>query len=133
MVEWDGVAPVCDDSKDKYYFDKDSLMDDMYWALDEAKKRGEEPVMHLVLCEPHYLHQLDGSEWADDLPDNDDYGCLPSDVEAAIDALNAVLKAQGPSCWFAGKQRIDVDALWKELKEDLEKEALGTEKASDGI
>ena len=120
MVEWDEITPVCEDRGDKYFFDKDSLMDEMFWTLDEAEKRGEEPVMHLVLCEPRYLHQLDGSEWEDDLADE---GELSDDVGAAIDALNAVLKAEGPSCWFPGKQRIDVDALWKELKEDLAKEA----------
>jgi hypothetical protein len=119
MVEWDEVTPVCEDKNDKYFFDKESLMDEMYWQLEEAKKRGEEPVMHLLLCEPHYLHLLDGSEWEDDLPEE---GELSDAAGKAIDALNAVLKAEGPSCWFPGKKRIDVDALWKELKEDLAKE-----------
>jgi hypothetical protein len=77
--------------------------------------------MHILICEPHYLHQLDGSEWSDDLSD-DDEGELSDEVGAAIDALNAVLKAQGPSCWYPGKQRIDMEPLWAELKADLEKE-----------
>ena len=94
-------------------------MDDMFWALEDAKKRGEEPVMHIVICEPSYLHLLDGSEWDDDLPEDGD---LSSEVGGAIDALNAVLKAEGPSCWYPGKKRIDVDALWTELKADLAKE-----------
>jgi hypothetical protein len=75
--------------------------------------------MHVVICEPHYLHQLDGSEWEDDLADE---GELSDEVGEALDALNAVLKAQGPSCWYPGKQRIDMEPLWAELKADLEKE-----------
>ena len=31
-------------------------------------------------------------------------------------------KAQGPSCWYPGKQRINMEPLWAELKADLEKE-----------
>ena len=119
IADWDGDTPTCDDDRDKYFWDKDQLMDEMYWQLEEATKRGEEPEMHVVICEPHYLHQLDGSEWEDDLADE---GELSDEVGEALDALNAVLKAQGPSCWYPGKQRIDVDALWAELKADLEKE-----------
>ncbi len=115
LVEWDEVTPVSD--RDKYWFDKDSLMDDMYWVMDDANKRGEEPVMHLVLCEPQYLHLLDYDNWVDDLPED---GELPDAVIEAIDVFNELLKNQGPSCWYPGKHRIDVDALWKELKVELE-------------
>jgi hypothetical protein len=101
IADWDGVTPTCDDDRDKYFWDKDQLMDEMYWQLEEATKRGEEPEMHVVICEPHYLHQLDGSEWEDDLADE---GELSDEVGEALDALNAVLKAQGPSCWYPGKQ-----------------------------
>jgi len=72
-----------------------------------------------VICEPRYLHQLDGSEWEDDLADE---GELSDEVGEALDALNAVLKAQGPSCWYPGKQRINMEPLWAELKADLAKE-----------
>ena len=51
-----------------------------------------------------------------------DDGELSDDVGKAIDAFNAVLKAQGPSCWYPGKQRINMEPLWAELKADLEKE-----------
>jgi hypothetical protein len=122
IANWDGITPTCDDERDKYFWTKEELMDEMYWQLEEAKKRGEEPEMHVVIAEPHYLHQLDGSEWSDDLPDEGD-GELPDEVGAAIDALNAVLKEQGPSCWYPGKERIDMDKLWKELKEGLSKES----------
>src|SRR5208282_2864582 len=51
IAEWDGETPTCDDGLDKYFWDKSQLIDEMYWQLDEAKKRGEEPEMHVVICE----------------------------------------------------------------------------------
>ena len=66
-----------------------------------------------------YLHLIDCETWSDDLADE---GELSDEVGAAVDALNAVLKAQGPSCWYPGKQRINMEPLWAELKADLEKE-----------
>ena len=119
IADWGGDTPTCDDDRDKYFWDKAQLLDEMYWQLEEATKRGEEPEMHVVICEPHYLHPIDCETWSDDLADE---GELSDEVGAAVDALNAVLKAQGPSCWYPGKQRIDMEPLWAELKADLEKE-----------
>lgn len=130
IAKWDGETPTCDDDRDKYFWDKAQLLDEMYWQLEEAQKRGEEPEMHVVVCEPHYLHLLDGDEWSDDLADD---GELSGDVGKAIDAFNAVLKEQGPSCWYAGKERVDMDALWAELKAGLAKEKETISKASEGI
>jgi len=119
IADWDGVTPTCDDDHDKYFWDKGQLLDAMFWELEDATKRGEEPEMHVVICDPQYLHTLDGSEWSDDLADD---GELSDDVGAAIDALNVVIKAQGPSCWYSGKQRIDMEPLWTQLKSELAKE-----------
>ena len=120
VVDWDETTPVCEFQNDKFFFDVESLLDEMYWQLEEAKKRQEEPEMQIVLCEPHYLHLLDGDEWSDDIPDEGDG--LSEEVGAAIDALNAVLKTQGPSCWYPGKVRINMEPLWERIKTDLEKE-----------
>ncbi len=119
VAKWDGNTPTVDDARDKYFWDKDQLLDEMYWQLEEATKRGEEPEMHVVIAEPHYLHQLDGDEWCDDLADD---GELSDEVWKAVEALNKVIKAQGPSCWYPGKERIDMETLWKQLKEEIEKE-----------
>lgn len=113
LVDWDEETPVSDG--DNYWFDKDSLLEDMYEVREEAKKRGQEPVMHIVLCEPHYLHLLSPEEWQDDLPEDGD---LPDIVIEAMDVFNALLKNQPPACWFHGKKRIDVEALWKELDQE---------------
>ena len=120
MVEWDETTPVCDYKSDNYFWDIEDVLEHLFDILEDAQKNGYEPESRLVLCEPHYLHQLDGCEWEDDLADE---GELSDEVGAAVDALNAVLKAQGPSCWYPGKQRIDMEPLWAELKADLAKEA----------
>ena len=119
VADWDEVTPVCSYGDDRYFFDKDAVMDFMFDLLEEAKGKDYDPEVQLVLCDPTYLHTLDTDNWADELPEDGD---LPDAVSVALDAFNAALKAEGPSCWFPGKQRIDVDALWKELKEDLAKE-----------
>jgi hypothetical protein len=112
MVEWDGKTPVCDFNTDKFFFDGESLLD---WMAD--LEEGTE--VQLVICKERYLHPLDGDEWSDDLPDE---GELSDEVGAAIDALNVVLKAEGPVSWWPGRERIDVDKIWAELKAEKEQE-----------
>jgi len=119
VVEWDEETPIYDDSSDEYYFDKESLMEDMYWKLEEANKQGCEPEIRLLLCDPVHLHLLESDIWEDELPED---GELSGEVSDALDALNAVIKAQPPSSWYPGKKRINMEPLWAELKADLEKE-----------
>ncbi len=132
VIEWDEVTPVCDYGSDNYYFDMDTVLDVLHDAQEDAKKRGEDPEVRLVICEPHYLHMIEGSDWYDDLADDGD-GELPDEVCKAIDAFNEVIKAQGPSCWEAGKKRINLEPLWAELKVDLAKEKDTIDKASAGV
>jgi hypothetical protein len=119
LIDWDETTPVCEWHDDRYFWDKESVLEYMYDLLEDAKKHNCEPEFQLVICEPQYLHRLDSDNWVDDLAED---GELPDAVMEAIDVFNEILKNQGPSCWYAGKHRIDVDALWKELKEDLAKE-----------
>ena len=112
VVEWDEVTPVSDGNK--YWFDRDSLLDDMYWILEDAQKRGQEPVLHLVICEPHFLHPISADDWSDDLPDD---GELPDAVLAAITAFNSVLAAQPTLCWEPGNERLNMDELWEKTRE----------------
>ena len=124
IADWDGETPTCDNDRDKYFWDKEQLLDEMYWQLEDATKRGEEPEMHVVICEPHYLHQLSYDDWVDDLADD---GELPDAVNEAIEVFNEILNNQKPSCWYPGKQRINMESLWEELKADLEKDKETTE------
>lgn len=127
LVEWDGTTPVSD-GDNKFWFDSDSLIDDMYWILEEAKKKNEEPELQLVLCKPEYLHLIGEDDWCEDLPED---GELPDEVMTAVDHLNCVIKQQGPVSWYPDAKRIDVDDLWKKLKEDLAKEAKEIDKSSE--
>ena len=115
MIEWDETSPVCEWHNDKYFWDKEEVLEYMYEMMEDAKSLGCEAEVQLVLCEPHYLHLLSGEEWSDDIAE-DNEGELPDEVEAAIDVLNAVIKSQGPTCWYPGKQRINMEPLWAELK-----------------
>jgi hypothetical protein len=120
VADWDEVTPVYSYGDDRYFFDKDAVMDFMFDMLEEAKGKDYDPEVQLVICEPQHLHLLSTDDWCDDLAED---GELPDAVAVALDAFNAVLEAAGPSCWYPGKQRIDMEPLWAELKADLEKEA----------
>ena len=128
MIEWDGESPVCDYDGNTYFFDHESVMDILFDVLKDAKKNGYEPEAQLVICEPNYLHTLDSEDWCDDLAED---GELPDAVSVALDAFNEVIKAQGPSCWMPGKQRINMEPLWKKLKEDLDEENAAKAKQAD--
>ena len=119
LVEWDETVPVFEFQDDRCFFDRESVLEYMWELLEDAKENGWEPEVQLVIGEPHYLRQLRYDDWCDDLADDAE---LPEDVEEAIDVFNKVIAEQSPSYWTAGKERIDVDALWEELKEELAKE-----------
>jgi hypothetical protein len=119
IVEWDETIPVFEFMDDRCFFDRESVLEYMYEMLEDAKENGWKPEAQLVTGEPHYLRQLSYDDWCDDLAED---GELPLEVEDAIDVFNKIIADQGPSYWTAGKERIDVDALWKELKEELEEE-----------
>ena len=119
MIEWDETTPVCEWNDDKYFWDKESVLDYLYDMYEDAQKQGCEPEVQLIICEPQHLHLLDAENWSDDLAED---GELPDAVLEAIDVFNEILKNQKPSCWYPGKQRINMEPLWEELKADLEKE-----------
>ena len=57
--------------------------------------------LRVVICEPNYASEIDGADiFCDDLPPD---GELPSELQEAFDALNAVIKKTGPLSWSAGK------------------------------
>lgn len=97
IVEWDGETPLNLYDTDRYFFDADEVRD----FIEERGIVPEE--LRLVLCEPEYLRQLDADIWEDNLPDD---GELPDEVQEALDALNKVIAAQGPSCWRPTDKRV---------------------------
>lgn len=107
LVEWDGETPFCLDDSDHYFFDADSFYD---WLFDQNEDGDEDDQriraedVRLVLCDPVHYRPIDADYWYDDMPEDGD---LPDDIAAALDALNAVIRAhKDPAAWFPGKQRI---------------------------
>lgn len=121
MVEWDEVTPVVVFNDDRYFFDLDSVLDFMVDMKEEAAKRGYDPEIQLVLCDPIHLHYIDADNWCDDLSED---GELPDAVQAKVDELNAAIKEAGPVSWQEGKTRINVDYLWEKLKKGEAKNAI---------
>jgi hypothetical protein len=107
MVEWDGVTPVCTFDDDRYFFSEDEVLD---WMADQDPETSE---IRLVLCEPGRLGYVREDNWADDLPED---GELPDGVAAKLAELNEAIKNSPTVCWWPGKQRINIEPLWAELK-----------------
>ena len=101
-IEWDGKAPLYSQIHDKYLFDKDELIDFMH----ECEVTDPDD-LELFVCKPNYLSEIESDHWADDLPEDGD---LPSEVEAALEVLNAAIRKAGPVSWSPGKFAAIVDS-----------------------
>ena len=108
MVEWDGTTPVCTFDDDHFFFSDSELLD---WMADQE----QEAELRIVLCEPGRLSYVSEDHWCDDLPDD---GELPDEVAAKLAELNEAIKNAPTVCWWPGKQRIDLEPLWEQLKAD---------------
>jgi hypothetical protein len=100
VEKWDGETPLCLFDSDKYFFGDDIL--DYLAGLSESEE------VRICKCKPGYLSLLSEDGWADDLPED---GELPDEVAKAVDALNEVIKAAGPVCWWEDAVAIDVADL----------------------
>ncbi len=101
---WDGEAPLYSDAADQYFFSSEELVE---YVIDEPDRTYES--LRLKLCKPNYARQLDGSEYfSDDLPED---GELPDALESAFDALNEVIRQQGPLSWSPVAARPTLDSL----------------------
>ncbi len=98
-VQWDRQTPLYSEAADEYFFDEDSLND--YLEDHECTPQS----LRLVNCRPIYFREIEDDLFADELPED---GCLPLDVERAIDNLNILLREQGPVSWEPGKYAVEV-------------------------
>lgn len=100
LVEWDGESAFCVFDTDRFFFDLDSFLD---WMADEDEPPTD---VRLELCEPVALRSVDTDYWSDDMHE-DWEGDLPEPVQAALDALNAAIRAHDkPVCWRPCGKRI---------------------------
>lgn len=104
---WDGDSPIYSDLLDRYFFHESifDFLNDSHNAGILKPYTAEE--LRLIHCEPTYLHKIDADDWSDDLPDDND-GELPDDVQAAVDALNAVIAKAGPVSWTPGNTAVQL-------------------------
>ncbi len=90
---WDGYVLLYSDSTNRYFQDVEDV--DEYCADNECSPDS----LRLYLCEPNYGRELDASFFEDDLPSEDE-GEVPEEIQTAIDAFNAAVKAYGkPLSW----------------------------------
>jgi hypothetical protein len=94
--KWDGATPLYSDSHDKYFFDFDELVDFIRDLLAEDESITVDD-LRLKLCKPNKPRLIDSSYFSDDMPD--DLDDLPKAIEGAIEAFNAVMRAQPPLSW----------------------------------
>ena len=95
--EWDGETPLVIFGTDTYFFEDCEF--EQYCEDNEV----EEKDLMLVICEPVFAHEIDGSDWEEDLPED---GELPDEIEQAIKEFNDKIKACGkPLSWSQGKER----------------------------
>lgn len=98
--DWDGETPLYSESLDKYYFDFDSIEDDM------TEENISIDDMRLVICKPIYASQIDENYWYDDLAEDEE---LPDELQKAVDQLNKVIKSLPPLSWYPGKVAAIID------------------------
>jgi hypothetical protein len=102
--EWDGKGLVYSHSANQYFRDEDEIWD----YCDENEVKSED--LRLVLCDPCYIPEIDGSQWEDLLPEDVDY--FPKVVIDAIAAFNEALKSFPPICYMPSKTRTEVKLIY---------------------
>lgn len=111
MVEWDGTTPVCTFKDDRFFFSDGDVLD---YLADQEHPEDE----RLVLCVPGRLSYISEDNWCDDLPED---GELPDAVAVKLAELNEAIKNAPTVCWWAGKQRINLEPMLAELKADKDR------------
>ena len=98
-IEWDHKTPLYSQRNDVYLFDAGDLI-------------GLMEELELFVCEPVNLSEIQSDYWSDDLPED---GELPSEVEAALEEFNAVIRKSEPVSWRSGKFAaiVDLDTPFK--------------------
>jgi hypothetical protein len=99
-AQWDGHQMIFADASDEYFSCLDSF-------LEHCEDEGIEPeTARPILCEPNIARQVEPDYWVDEMAED---GELPSELEAALDALNEVIsKGKFVLSWSPGKTRLDL-------------------------
>jgi len=98
--EWDGETLVFSHYAEQYFSDESEIED----YCEENETNSED--LRLVLCDPCFIEELDGSQWDDLLPEDSDG--FPKKVQDAIDAFNLAVKDFPPLSWMPSKIRTNI-------------------------
>jgi hypothetical protein len=99
-AEWDGVTLLHSYVTDRYYGSPREAEDD----LEDGQTLGD---LRLTICNPHFGRELDAVDnFEDCLPEDGD---VPGEIQAAVDALNRVIRAHGPLSYSPGKIALRID------------------------
>lgn len=114
---WDGETPVAFHDDDQYFWSIGDLFDRL---CDEGISLS---AVRLVHCKPAYPREIDPNEYyEDDLPDGIE---VSNELASAFEALNEVIRNQGPLCWYQDKYRVafsqeqldEFAKCWKETED----------------
>lgn len=97
---WDGSSMIF--ANDEYFSDLESF-------LEHCEDEGIEPeTARPILCEPNMAREVESDYWQDEVSED---GELPDELEAALDALNKVIReGKFVLSWSSGKTRLDLTA-----------------------
>ena len=97
---WDGSSMIFADASDEYFSDVESFLE---WCEDNEV---EPATMRPLLCDANIAHEVDPDYWQDKMAED---GELPGELEAALDALNKVIReGKFVLSWSASKTRLDL-------------------------
>lgn len=99
VVEWDGETPLNLFDTDLYFYDLEQI-------LEYCAEYGLDPAgFQLVLCEPNRMHTICADDqWCDVFAED---VLLPSEVEDALNTLNAAIKEHGKAVsWSPSDKRV---------------------------
>lgn len=102
-VAWDGESPLFD-YRGEFFFDRDALADHVADQENPEEYLAEMRLVHAVAQHPSEVDPVD--LYQDLLPEDIDE--VPAALQEAFDALNAVIRKQGPLSWTEGKRRAIV-------------------------
>jgi len=107
--EWGG-EPLCLYRDDTYFFSEDALED---WAEENGVE--DLSTVQLVICEPQYAWEIEGTEtYGDNLPEDTELYEVAPKLAAALEQVNKIINEEKEIlCWMPGKFRTTVK---KELK-----------------
>lgn len=96
---WDGSTPVVIHESDEFFFSIGDLFDHL------CDNEIQLSSVQLVHCKPEYPREIEPNDYyCDELPDGHD---VSSTLQDAFDALNKIIREEGPLSWHQDKFKVE--------------------------